>query len=940
MINISEQAKLNFLSDSTQKNLVIKVCNPDDLELNELNYYKGSSSWSRNATVTLNQGNYHEIDYISNDVDLRGIYLLKYIRVSVYLKISNITSNPGTLTIRCTMQRQGGDFLYLDSTINVSDYTSDYVKLNFQKAECVVNNAPIIEIRRIELNNASNTPFSADISCKQIQVEMSNADETFLTEYSSYYSKNYNLSEFSSTSTITNDNIVKESFSLTESLCSQDNIKFGLCESAHCEFSVVGIDGNLNGKTIKPSIQIGSVTVDELRDINFFNDTSGFMTPTTTWNESKTVSSNTMWTSSWLINTKITDYKDYFNRAPYVGVALKFKITSLNNVVGTQPKYVRFGLIINNSDLSQDQWHTVSYFPIENVMSDFAQMSIRIPYHIGGTFGDIGRITRPYFVFCDDNKQSISNTTFDISFEIKDIMVYMQVEGGTTPVFDPDKCYVFYNTLDDYIGQFVDSIPLGVFKVTEVKLEHNQNLVKQNITAYDNLLRLENNAMNWYTQYMFAVTTDDYSGRLGVEYARQIYSSFFNYATEIGFDNRSNYTETLIATYPRSTISSNYMSTKRITWQAEVSLTPKDRYVTYCEIPIANVSPTKLYMVDCGNYYDWTDDYILSKSEVIDYGNHIDPLKRGIVTNGGVMIEAYKVDDSLIDSFLVNRRDYFMLPADTKYLKVYCPYSIDTYFSSSSIESLPILGSVSIYEVGNAPDLTNGASQLFYYNLSDRTISEVDTSITGRDVVRSLLELCGCFFRLSRDTGTPEFIYCTKSGLYPRNDLYPADDLYPRAGTDSILGNGRYMSVTQADYQVQDYGKVQIIVQAKSSDTKSVCQMEYSYDNGINTYLINDNIFYSNENFDREYDYAYGLLERMYGRVANMGYVPNVTQALGMPWIECGDRIGVLTYIGGFESFIFRRTLKGIQLLIDTFESEGDEYNEAVKEFGYEEFSM
>jgi hypothetical protein len=40
--------------------------------------------------------------------------------------------------------------------------------------------------------------------------------------------------------------------------------------------------------------------------------------------------------------------------------------------------------------------------------------------------------------------------------------------------------------------------------------------------------------------------------------------------------------------------------------------------------------------------------------------------------------------------------------------------------------------------------------------------------------------------------------------------------------------------------------------------------------------------------------------------------------------------------MGGFETFIFRRTMKGIQLLIDTFESEGDEYNEAIKDFGYE----
>ena len=47
------------------------------------------------------------------------------------------------------------------------------------------------------------------------------------------------------------------------------------------------------------------------------------------------------------------------------------------------------------------------------------------------------------------------------------------------------------------------------------------------------------------------------------------------------------------------------------------------------------------------------------------------------------------------------------------------------------------------------------------------------------------------------------------------------------------------------------------------------------------------------------------------------------------------DRIGVLTKTGGAESFVFKRTLKGIQSLHDTFESEGDEYIEAIKDYDY-----
>ena len=76
-------------------------------------------------------------------------------------------------------------------------------------------------------------------------------------------------------------------------------------------------------------------------------------------------------------------------------------------------------------------------------------------------------------------------------------------------------------------------------------------------------------------------------------------------------------------------------------------------------------------------------------------------------------------------------------------------------------------------------------------------------------------------------------------------------------------------------------------------------------------------------------------LEIMYNNISNMNYTPNVTQAIGLPWVECGDRMGLLTTDGGFETFIYRRKLKGIQTLFDTYESNGDEYNDAIKNYGY-----
>lgn len=54
---------------------------------------------------------------------------------------------------------------------------------------------------------------------------------------------------------ICNNLIVKDSVSFTESLCSQNTLKFGLCESPIFECEVVGV-GNIKGATIEVSVEI------------------------------------------------------------------------------------------------------------------------------------------------------------------------------------------------------------------------------------------------------------------------------------------------------------------------------------------------------------------------------------------------------------------------------------------------------------------------------------------------------------------------------------------------------------------------------------------------------------------------------------------------------------------------------------------------------------
>lgn len=67
---------------------------------------------------------------------------------------------------------------------------------------------------------------------------------------------------------ITNDNVVQESVRFTESLCSQDVLKFGLTEASVLEFETVGV-GNMYGMTIEAGIEIdlSSLSAAELAEI-------------------------------------------------------------------------------------------------------------------------------------------------------------------------------------------------------------------------------------------------------------------------------------------------------------------------------------------------------------------------------------------------------------------------------------------------------------------------------------------------------------------------------------------------------------------------------------------------------------------------------------------------------------------------------------------------
>jgi len=479
------------------------------------------------------------------------------------------------------------------------------------------------------------------------------------------------------------------------------------------------------------------------------------------------------------------------------------------------------------------------------------------------------------------------------------------------------------------------TIPLGVFVVHSINVQYEGVLEKKSITAYSKITNLENKATDWNTIYMYGVNTETedgtYTGR-GFEYARQLYSSVFNALKFFGIDGAEKYSCEKVAEHGYSVNLDTW-----IKWSVQTNYYYK---LYYTQITVSNPDTSARYFATYVNALDannqpLTDEYII-ENYMPNYTQQVDALGRGF-GKGDILVEETN-SIGMKHRYLVDRGDAFMVSANCTSLVIRIPALCRLENGSGSVFSTwQLINSVQLYKITDYVRLTNGAERLMYYNYMSREIFPIDSSATGRDVVRSILEMCGCFFGLDRTTGLPRFVYPDKAGLYPSDTLYPSDDLYPRSGVDDLFAGGKYISLRAENYTVASIGKIQIVKSEESNEVKSAV-WEHVGSNAPNTYVIDDNIYYCAEDMEYDYDLMIDVsrvLVNMFFEITNTYFTPFKATAIGIPWEECGDRIAFETHHGDFETFIFRRKLKGIDALKDTFEAKSDKITEGVNTYLY-----
>lgn len=981
MLKVDNKMEELFLSDSVPKNLTIDVEGELDTSLiPSVNFYTGDIYGNSECTTDISnlQYNYGTIIGVNNnpyskklkDYQNKNYYsYAKYACVTfdIYLTDTNPSDcvYPDKLAFVVFYKKKDGYSrgvsVVTDVTTARSKGTAITVALKIDvNAE---NGLDYIEEFNITNNDSSsNVTKNIIIHISKIQIRLTDS----LTEEPSYVKSvsangididSYISGDFS----ITNSNLIQESFSLTESLCSQDNLKFGLCESAHCEFEVVGRGDKFIGKTVRPYIT--PITPDnfDYSNINFSTeDFSG----ATWWNTTNL---------RYYKKMNVSVNNDYLEHAKYVMFVATILI-GMTVKSGTMPPKFYFGLTVedqNGNSLSYvlnssvatvtgsdrlSMYNTNDF--LDGVVSDRQEVYITLPtdlsFDSSRQGSKITKVTGIYVAFADENGNYLTN-----DFTVDDFRIYNGeralyfVDSINSPVIHYDKSLM----ISDKIPELMKGIPLGVFKISEVKKNNTQDIIKKSITAYDNMSILEQNVGDWLTKYMWIWDTankvhTEGSGfnRFGVEYARQLFPTLSNLMKQLNILTDDDF----VFSFNVSDVDvepANYNYGYNYLW-GDFGDNPHGKGtigILLASTNSASFSEDKLLKVTLTPYGNMTDEELFGKFAFSDMADYWGKNYHGFPSCASVFVILHN-EDGTDTKVLADSGDYIYISTKVTQYEVYYSAGIasinpgdDIIAAGSSSRMLTTHVNAKIYEVPEIlKELVNAHLRLVYYNYGTQELGSFNSSVSGRDVLRSLLEVNGCFFHMNR-YGKPEIIYASKAGLYPSEKLYPREDLYPRGMNGPLLSMNRYISMECDDYVVENYGKIQIKTQSRVKNGESICSYEYiGNPDGKNTYIIEDNIFYCAEGTVYEYGSqpeVDEMLKNLFDKISNLTYTPHTTKLRGLPFMECGDRVNLITKTGGIESFIFRRTLKGIHALMDTYEASGDEYNEALNTFDYKVYT-
>ena len=214
--------------------------------------------------------------------------------------------------------------------------------------------------------------------------------------------------------------------------------------------------------------------------------------------------------------------------------------------------------------------------------------------------------------------------------------------------------------------------------------------------------------------------------------------------------------------------------------------------------------------------------------------------------------------------------------------------------------------------------LTQQSTTLINDNMKvSKSVDNID--LTAKDVLEAICEINGVFGKMSRDD---VFIYIElkspSRGLFLSKTLYPNKSLFPTKPENvdtRRLQMGEYKTLQVGDTNFEQITKLQI---RQSEDDIGYITGD---DTGV-SYIIQGNFLTYSSGTDELKTIANNVLSK----ISKVIFNPINITLRGNPCVETGDTIRIIdTNNKVYMSYVLQRTLTGIQMLMDSIISEGDQ---------------
>ncbi|CAJ0596401.1 unnamed protein product [Cylicocyclus nassatus] len=212
-----------------------------------------------------------------------------------------------------------------------------------------------------------------------------------------------------------------------------------------------------------------------------------------------------------------------------------------------------------------------------------------------------------------------------------------------------------------------------------------------------------------------------------------------------------------------------------------------------------------------------------------------------------------------------------------------------------------------------AKSSSSSATATAYYVAPD------DENNKTSDIINDFFELNGLLGRAKRN-GDYEFFEFGEfiDPLYPSDNIFPDDNLYMIEGNSEIIANDKIERVEFYEDTEEPFGAVFYdYIDTNNQKAVGLYQFDARYNKAY--YLQNNKLIADSPRTQTQIN---ATLDAVFiPKLRKIKWAKFKADTVGMPWLESGDRINVVTQNKSVHSYVFNRTLKGIQALMDEIDT-------------------